>query len=67
MNWKKYLNKRILIRTPYSYGMLYEAFVEEVSPSGRVKFQWTNKTSVWYNADEYKFVEQLSDSTPTKE
>lgn len=59
--------RTVLIKTTYSYGMLYEAFVEEVSPSGRVKFQWTHKTSNWYDADDYKLVEQLLDSAPTKE
>lgn len=62
MNWKKYLGKRVLLRAPFSYGMLYEALVEEVSPGGRVKLRWTNKTSIWYNADNYQVVEELDSS-----
>lgn len=60
MNWRKYLKSRVLIARRFT-STLYEAYVEEVSPSGRVKFKWTNDTSCWYDADEYRFVEALSD------
>lgn len=61
-DWSGAIKKRLLIRR-LPVQTLIEVTVVEVSPAGRVKFQYQNGDTGWGEGNEFEVVEELAPHT----
>ena len=58
-NWSKYVSHKCIVVEDRWCGLVNEVKVLEVSPKGRVKFQFPSKCECWEDRDTFLLIEDL--------
>lgn len=58
-DWQKYVGKRCIVREDRPVCSIMEVKVVEVSPKGRVKFEFPSDHRRWLSPKEYILIEDL--------